>query len=118
MNTINSFKDLIVWQKAMKLTEEIYTLTRQLPSEEIYGISSQIRRAAVSIPSNIAEGNKRSTRKDYSQFLKIANGSAAELETQLLLISSLYSLDCKNSLRLLLEVQKMLTVIIQKIDSK
>jgi len=77
------YKDLIVWQKSMNLVVDIYTLTKNFPRSEEYGLVSQIRRCAVSIPSNIAEGSKRSSRKDYKQFLHIAYGSGAELETQL-----------------------------------
>src|SRR5258706_16194206 len=102
-NSITSFKYLIVWQKAMELSEKIYHLTSELPKEEMYGLSSQIRRSAVSIPSNIAEGNKRGTRKDYCQFLKMASGSAAELETQLIILKKIYKLQETDSvLKLLL----------------
>lgn len=80
---INSYKDLIVWQKSMELVKSIYELTTFFPKEEIYGLSSQMKRSAVSIPSNIAEGKRRGTRKDYRQFLLIAYGSGAELETQI-----------------------------------
>src|SRR5690606_24522123 len=79
---IQSFRDLLVWQKAMNLVTEVYQLTQQFPKEEMYGLSSQIRRAVVSVPSNIAEGHQRGT-KEFLQFLKIAKGSLAEVETQL-----------------------------------
>lgn len=82
-NDIKSYRDLIVWQKSMKLVVEVYRLTDTFPKSELYGIVSQIRRSAVSIPSNIAEGKQRGTRKEYRQFLIIAFGSAAELDTQL-----------------------------------
>jgi len=82
-NTINSYKDLIVWQKSMNLVVEVYKLTDNYPKTEIYGLTSQTRRSSVSIPSNIAEGRKRSSRKDYRQFLIIAYASGAELETQI-----------------------------------
>ncbi len=111
-----SFKELIVWQKAMDLVSKVYELTKLLPKDEMYGIISQVRRSAVSIPSNIAEGSKRGSRKDYCQFLKMANGSAAELETQLLLIQKIYSLEIGQVTSILFEVQKMLTVIIKKLD--
>ena len=68
----------------------VYQITRQLPQHELYALSSQLSRAAISIPSNIAEGSKRGTTKDFMQFLRIANGSAAEVETQLLLVKELY----------------------------
>jgi len=76
-------KDMDVWKVAMELVEEIYRLTKGFPKEEMYGLSSQLRRAAVSIPSNIAEGAARQTRKEYIQFLYYAQGSMSELETQL-----------------------------------
>lgn len=111
-----SFKDLIVWQKAVDLVEMIYKLTTEFPKEEVYGLTSQMRRAAVSIPSNIAEGSKRGTKKDYSQFLRMANGSAAELETQLIISKRFFKkADFKEVDELLLEVQKMLTVLIRKL---
>ena len=79
---IHIYKDLTVWQKSMDLVVSIYTLTEQFPKSEIYGLTSQMRRCAVSIPSNIAEGRRRGSRKDYRQFLLIAYASGAELETQ------------------------------------
>ncbi|MDO8572369.1 MAG: four helix bundle protein [bacterium] len=78
-----NYKDLIVWQKSMDLVTEVYKLTSNFPSSEVYGLVSQMRRAAVSIVSNIAEGSKRNTKKDFNQFLAIAMGSGAELETQI-----------------------------------
>jgi four helix bundle protein len=80
---VQSFRDLLVWQKAMDLTETIYRLTRNFPRQEIYGLSSQLRRAAISIPSNIAEGQGRSGVKEFRQFLDIARGSVCEVQTQL-----------------------------------
>ena len=82
-NKIYSYKDLIVWKKAVKLTKEVYILTGNFPKEEMFGITSQMRRASVSIPSNITEGACRSTRKDYANFLYKAFASGAELETQI-----------------------------------
>jgi len=80
---IQSYKDMIVYKKAYQLCLEVYAKTKKFPKDEKYGIVSQIRRCSVSIPSNIAEGYRRSGRKEYTQFLKIAFGSCAELETQL-----------------------------------
>ena len=82
---LRSFRDLIVWQKAMLLAREIYQLVKMLPVEERYALSDQMRRAAVSVPSNIAEGQARNSTKEFIQFLHIAKGSTAELMTQLLL---------------------------------
>ena len=85
MTTIQSFNDLIVWQEAMNLVEMVYLETKNYPKEEIYGLTNQTRRAAVSIPANIAEGNGRKSRAEYLNFLSIANGSLTELETHLLI---------------------------------
>jgi four helix bundle protein len=84
-----SFKDLLIWKKSMELVTEIYKLTRCFPKEEQYGLTSQIRRAAVSIPSNIAEGKGRKTSKEFHQFLVHARGSLWEVETQLLIAENL-----------------------------
>ncbi|MBL7151286.1 MAG: four helix bundle protein [Candidatus Omnitrophica bacterium] len=80
-----SFKDLIVWQKAYRLVLEIYRITKDFPKEETYGLAQQMRRAAVSLPSNIAEGYGRNHKAEYKQFLSLAYGSLSELETQYLL---------------------------------
>ena len=82
---IQSYRDLRVWQQAMALAEACYMLARQFPKEELYGLTSQVRRAAVSVAANIAEGHGRNNRGDYIQFLRIAQGSLKELETHLLL---------------------------------
>ncbi|MCP4455355.1 MAG: four helix bundle protein, partial [Planctomycetes bacterium] len=86
----NSYRDLEVWQKAMGLVELCYACTKSFPSEERYGLTDQIRRAAVSIPSNIAEGQTRQHRKEFLQFLSIAQGSLAELETQIQIAERLH----------------------------
>lgn len=82
-NKISSYKDLFVWQRAMELVSAVYALTNLFPKSELYGLTSQMRRSAISIPSNIAEGRRRGTRKDYRQYLIIAYSSGAELETQI-----------------------------------
>ncbi len=89
MEKINDFKQLRVWQKAMEIVKEVYEVSKQFPREELYGLTSQMRRSAISIPSNIAEGFKRFSNKEYKQFLHIAQGSAAELETQVILSNQL-----------------------------
>lgn len=86
---IKDFKDLLVWQKAMDLVCEIYRITKLLPKEETYALCNQMQRAAVSIPSNIAEGQSRASTKEFVQFLSIAKASNAELETQLLICNRL-----------------------------
>ncbi|MDR0874065.1 MAG: four helix bundle protein [Prevotellaceae bacterium] len=82
---MHNFKELIVWQKARTIVKDIYILTKKYPKEELFGLTQQIRRAVVSIPSNIAEGAGRGTNADFARFLDIANGSACEVETQLYL---------------------------------
>lgn len=114
-NEIHSYKDLIVWQKAMSLVEEIYFLTNKFPRDEIYGIISQMKRCAVSIPSNIAEGRRRGSKKDFYRFLQISYGSGAELETQLEISKRLKFCpleEFKKSELLLEEVMKILNKII------
>lgn len=111
---MNDFRELIVWQKSMKLAKEVYLYSRKMPTEERFGLCSQLQRSAVSIPSNIAEGSKRGTRKDFGQFLKIASGSAAELETQMQLSEEIYHLSATSIHGLLKEVQKMLESMIKK----
>lgn len=108
---ITSYKDLIVWQKSMELVIEIYKLTENFPKTEQYGIISQMRRAAVSIPSNIAEGRRRGSKKEFKQFLVIAYGSGAELETQIEISKRLNYANIatyKKVDSLLLETMKML----------
>ena len=83
MERITSYRKLKVWNKAVELVEECYRLTKKFPKYEMYGLSSQIQRAAVSIPSNIAEGRQRIYRKEFIKHLSIAHGSLAELETQI-----------------------------------
>ncbi|PIT90865.1 diversity-generating retroelement protein bAvd family protein [Candidatus Kaiserbacteria bacterium CG10_big_fil_rev_8_21_14_0_10_49_17] len=117
---MQTYKDLIVWQKAVELSVKIYEFTESFPQDERFGLVSQMRRSAVSIPSNIAEGRSRSTRNDFKQFLHIAYGSATELETQLIIAKKL-SFGSKVQYNevdaLLLEVLKMLRVMISKLKS-
>jgi len=113
-----SYKDLIVWQKAMTLVVEIYELTKCFPKEEMYGITSQIRRSAVSIPSNISEGKYRSSKKDFKRFLEISYGSGAELETQIEIAKNVFKKEGFDYLKVeefLLEVMKMLNKMITSI---
>lgn len=88
MSTVKNYKELRIWQQAMELTKHTYILLREMPREELYGLTNQIKRAAVSVPSNIAEGQARGT-KEFIHFLTIAKGSLAELETQLILLREL-----------------------------
>jgi four helix bundle protein len=89
MEQIKSYNDLIAWQKAIELVRDVYKATQGFPKEEMYGLTSQIRRSAVSIPSNIAEGQARNTKGEFIQFLGIARGSIAELDTQVIISSQL-----------------------------
>jgi four helix bundle protein len=115
---IQSFKDLIVWQKSIQLVKEIYAVTDLFPKHELYGLTSQMRRSAVSIPSNIAEGYKRKGLGEYLYFLSIADGSSAELETQIIVAKEIYcTLDFSKCEYLLIEVQKMLYSMIIKLKS-
>lgn len=113
---IQSFKELIVWQRSMELVKEIYMISDNFPHSEQFGLANQMRRAAVAIPSNIAEGKKRSTKKDFIHFLTIADGSAAELETQIIIAKDLYpKINYHKAEKLLEEVEKMLRVMIKKL---
>ncbi len=94
---VSSFKDLETWQRSIGLVEEIYRITKSFPREEIYGLSSQLRRAAVSIPSNIAEGFVRCSKKEYKQFLYVSLGSCAEVSTQITIADRLGYLKLENA---------------------
>lgn len=121
MSNIKSFKDLLVWQKAINLCEEIYISTKSFPSSELYGLTSQIRRSSVSIPSNIAEGHFRGHRAEYIHFLYIAYASGAELETQILLANRIGYLQDTEYERLshsLEEVMKMLNRLLTALSLK
>jgi len=110
-----SYEDLIVWQKSIRLTKEVYKITYLLPASEKYGLSSQLQRAAVSIPSNIAEGYGRGTLKDYTRFLKMARGSLFELRTQITILKDLrfgININYSETNSLVIEISKMLHVMI------
>ena len=115
---IKGYKDLVVWQKSMDMVEQVYMIVKKLPKEENYALGDQLRRAAVSVPSNIAEGNARHSAKEYIHFLAIANGSCAEVETQLELVARLHYVDrksMKNCFDLLVEIGKMLVAMQEKL---
>ena len=117
---MKTHKDLIVWQKSISFVTKIYTETNSFPNSELYGLTSQLRRSSVSVPSNIAEGAARNTDKEYVRFLFIARASAAEIETQLIIAENLgYITSIDNQLKEeLLEISKMLTVLIYKIKQR
>ncbi|MCB1228959.1 MAG: four helix bundle protein [Verrucomicrobiae bacterium] len=119
MSSINSYRDLKVWNLAMDLAASIYEFSKQFPNDEKFGLVSQIRRASVSIPSNIAEGHGRRSTRDYIRFLRIARGSIAEVETQILLSNRLGFSDADTSEQLLGkldELGRMLASLIKKLD--
>lgn len=120
MAEANSFKDLIVWQKSMDLVQESYRIIDILPKRETYALGNQITRCATSIPSNIAEGYRRNSRKEYLQYLGIASGSAAELETQLIIVARVYGgmVNSEYALDLVTQVQKMLYALIMRLKTK
>ena len=116
--SVKSYKDLNIWQRSMDMVELIYRITEDFPSKENFGLISQMRRAAVSIPSNIAEGYGRQSTGSYSQFLSIARGSLFELETQLEICIRLKYLPKTESERLLaeiIEICKMISSLISKL---
>jgi four helix bundle protein len=118
---ITSYRDLFVWTRAMDLVEACYKLTKELPQSEIYGLSSQIRRAAVSIPANIAEGHGRRNLGEYLQHLSIANGSLKELETHLLIADLLRYFavnEIAPALDTCAEIGRMLSGLIQKLRQR
>ncbi len=116
---MKSYRDLIVWQKSMNLVTLIYKLVLELPENEKYGLTPQIKRSAISIPSNIAEGYGRNYRKDYSRFLQIARGSLFENQTQLEIAVNLDFIkgeDLEQIKELSIEVEKMLNSLIKKLE--
>ncbi|MCH8853216.1 MAG: four helix bundle protein [Planctomycetes bacterium] len=121
VGAIADYKDLIVWQKSFRLCKLVFALASRLPSEDKYGLGHQLRKTSVSIPSNIAEGNGRGTRKDYVRFLWIARGSACELDTQLLLMRDITALpenEFSEALSLVGECKKMLFSMIQSLNNE
>jgi len=119
MAKVRTFRDLIAWQKGMVLAREVYRHTRQMPGDERFGLTMQIRRAAVSIPSNIAEGHARQSRLDYLKFLRIARGSLAELMTQTELVWSMEMLQRAPILESLLQEQdRILQGLIVSLERK
>ncbi len=113
---IKTHKDLDVWKKSLDLVEFIYRLTEAFPQKEIYGLTNQIRRAVVSVPSNIAEGAARSSEKEFSKFLYISLGSLSEVETQLIIAQRLKYIGNYDD-SLLIEIRKMLIGLIKSLKS-
>ena len=116
-----NYKELIVWQKAISLTEMIYLLVKQLPDNENYALSDQMRRAAVSIASNIAEGHARESIAEFSHFLSIAQGSRAELETQLIICERLNYISqdqARKALTYCSEIEKMIRSLMASLKDR
>lgn len=119
MEKINSFRDLLVWQKSMILVTEIYTITQTFPLTEQYGLTSQMRRCAVSIPSNIAEGYGRNSTGDYKRFLQISVGSTFELQTQIEIAYNLRFIEkeiFESIIEKAKELDRMLLSLIKKLN--
>jgi four helix bundle protein len=120
-NTTRSYKDLVVWQKRIQLAKQVYGLTRSFPSEEKFGIVAQMRRVAVSIPWNVAEGQARHTTGEFIQFISHAEGSLAELHTQLILSIELKFCSesaAESALTLLGEIRRMLNALRRKLAAR
>ena len=119
---INRYRDLFVWQKSMALAKQVYSTTRSLPGDERFGLVSQMRRAAVSVPSNIAEGQARHGRKEFVQFLSHAEGSLAELDTQLTLAMELgyctRPSESHKCVAMITELQKMIASLCRKVAAR
>ncbi len=116
---INSHKDLDVWKKSIDLVDAVYKATKAFPDEELYGLTNQMKRSAVSVPSNIAEGAARSSEKEFVQFLYIALGSISELETQLIIANRLGYLNDRGDLLKEIEtIHKMLLGLIKYLKTK
>ena len=108
---MRGYRDLIAWQKGMSLVTEIYKVTRSFPREELFGLTSQLRRAAVSVPSNLAEGYARNSRNEFRHFIGQARGSLAEIETQVEIAKSLSFLDKRTADMLLAKIDELSRIL-------
>lgn len=118
---IKSYRELLIWQKSIQVVTNIYKLTRDFPKEELFGLTSQMRRCAISIPSNIAEGFGRNSQGDFKRFLNISLGSTYELKTQLEISQNLEYLSIENYKYLMescVELEKMMNSLVSKIKAK
>ena len=121
MSEIKTHKDLDVWKKSVALVTTVYEITKGFPKEEVYGLTNQIRRSAVSVPSNIAEGSARQGNKEYVQFLYVSLGSLTELDTQLIIARNLTYLsekDFESLMDIMKEIGKMLIGLIKYVKKK
>ena len=118
---IGSYRDLLVWQKGIGLVKLLYEISREFPADERFGLTSQIRRAAVSVPSNIAEGQERFTTREFIHFISYAEGSIAEIDTQLVIALELdfcKAARVKPALDAIVEVRKMLNALRRKLQER
>lgn len=114
---MDSYKELIVWKRSFSLVTKIYKDLQEMPKDEVYGLTSQIKRCAVSIPSNIAEGFGRQSQKSFAQYLKISRGSLFELETQLLLVKEIELIKINEEVFIEIEeIAKMLNAFIKRVE--
>jgi len=116
---VRNYRELIVWQKAMELVELVYQITKSFPKEELYGLTNQVRRAVVSIPSNIAEGQSRRSTAEFKNFLSIAQGSRAEVETQIMIAQRLHYISQQQMDQILAlseEIKRMIYSLRAKLD--
>ncbi|WP_456377279.1 four helix bundle protein [Lutibacter sp.] len=119
MSSIKTYKDLLIWQKGIQIVKEVYLVCKSFPKDELYGLTSQVKRSSVSIPSNIAEGWGRKYTKSYKLFLNYSRGSLLELETQMIIAKELDFISTENFNRiqgLITEESKMLNAFIKSID--
>ncbi|HGY55478.1 MAG TPA: four helix bundle protein [Caldithrix abyssi] len=115
---MKTYRDLLIWQKSMALVSEVYKLTKSFPNEEMFGLSAQLRKASVSVPSNIAEGYGRNSTKDYVRFLHIAIGSLYEIQTQIEIAFELKYLPSEDFTRLdklMKEIERMISSLLRKL---
>ena len=120
MKRVRSYRDLLIWQRGIELAKAVYEITRTFPSYERYGLSNQLQRAAVSIPSNIAEGQARQHRREFRRYLRIALGSLAEVDTQLFLAQELgyFSEGRGNEIQMMIvELRKMIFGLIDRLSN-
>ncbi len=118
---VKSYQDLIVWQKGIALVKEIYLITGKFPNSEVFGLTSQMRRAAISVPSNVAEGQARNQTKDFIRFLYISRGSSAELETQLIIANQIGWINHEETSSIqasIYELQRMLSGLINRLSTR
>lgn len=114
----HNFRELKIWQESMKIVKSVYSLTSNLPSDERFGLVSQINRCSISIPSNIAEGSGRTSNKEFIHFLNISISSSFELETQLILANDLFNSDSEEIIEKINELQKMIVGFKKSLDVK